>query len=54
MCVQEILFEQEPFTCESQHNNMIGFQCEVALFRRVLQAAGAHDTERLEVRQCLR
>ena len=52
--MQEILFEEEAFKCESRHNNLIGFQCEVALFRRVLQAAGAHDTERLEVRQCLR
>ena len=47
---QEILFEASlVFNCVSRHNNLIGFQCEVALFRRVLQAAGAHGAECLEV-----
>ena len=46
---QEILFEPQAFKCESRHKNLIGFKCEVALFRRVLQAAGAHDAECVEV-----
>ncbi|KAK9845734.1 hypothetical protein WJX81_000857 [Elliptochloris bilobata] len=50
----EILFEPEEFRCESRHNNLIGFQCEVALFRRVLQAASMHATERLEVKLAMR
>jgi len=50
MCApQEILFEPQAFKCESRHKNLIGFKCEVALFRRVLQAAGAHDAECVEV-----
>ena len=47
--LQEVLFEPNTYICDSRHNNLIAFQLEVGLLRRVLQAAGAHDADSLEV-----
>lgn len=47
--VQDILFEPNTYICDSRHKNLIAFQLEVGLLRRVLQAAGAHDADSLEV-----
>lgn len=49
LLIQEVLFEPNTYTCESRHNNLIAFQFEVGLLRRVLQAAGANDADSLEV-----
>lgn len=47
--LQEVLFEPNTYICDSRHSNLIAFQLEVGLLRRVLQAAGAHDADSLEV-----
>ena len=44
-----MLFEPDTYTCDSRHLNLIAFEFEVALLRRVLQAAGANDNDSLEV-----
>ncbi len=48
-CLQDVLFETNMYTCDSRHQNLIAFQFELPLLRRVLQAAGANDAESLEV-----
>ncbi|BDA43309.1 hypothetical protein COCOBI_04-3210 [Coccomyxa sp. Obi] len=50
----DILFEPNTYTCDSRHHNLIAFQLEVGLLRRVLQAAGAHDADSLEVKLAMR
>ena len=51
MCpaAQDVLFEPGTYTCDSRHQNLIAFQFELGLLRRVLHAAGANDAESLEV-----
>ena len=51
MCgvTQDVLFEPGTYTCDSRHQNLIAFQFELGLLRRVLHAAGANDAESLEV-----
>ncbi len=51
--LQEVLFEPSTYTCDSRHHNLIAFQLEVGLLRRVLQAAGANDADSLEVSSLL-
>ena len=51
--LQEVLFEPNTYICDSRHNNLIAFQLEVGLLRRVLQAAGANDADSLEVSSSL-
>ncbi|CAK0780782.1 hypothetical protein CVIRNUC_005173 [Coccomyxa viridis] len=50
----DVLFEPNSYTCDSRHQNLIAFQFELALLRRVLQAAGANDAESLEVKLTMR
>ena len=47
--IQDVLFEPNTYTCDSRHENLIAFQFDLGLLRRVLQAAGANDAESLEV-----
>ena len=49
--VQEVLFEPSAYTCDSRHKNLIAFQFDLALLRRVLQAAEANDADTVEVSQ---
>lgn len=49
--IQDVLFEPGTYTCDSRHQNLIAFQFEPGLLRRVLHAAGANDAESLEVSQ---
>ncbi len=49
LCLQDVLFEQAAYVCDSKHHNLIAFELELALLRRVLQAAGANDADSVEV-----